>query len=71
VILSEKDQARLEFLREAKPNSWLAISDDGFELFGQGDTPEEALEQARKKGHNDAVLTMTPPSWQPRILCCE
>src|ERR1022692_426275 len=61
MTLSPKDEARLKFLREAKPNSWFAVSEDGFELFGQGDTPEEALEQAREKGHSDPVLTMAPP----------
>jgi len=70
MIPSAKDQARLEFLRAAKPGSWLALSQDGYELLGQGDTPEEALEQARKKGHEDPVLTMVPPDWRPRILCC-
>jgi len=71
VALSTKDEARLDFLRHAKPGSWLAISEDGYELFGQGDTPEEALEQASKGGHQDAVLTMLPPEWRPRILWCE
>jgi hypothetical protein len=64
VSLSTKDEARLEFLRHAKPGSWLAVSEDGYELWGHGDTPEEALEQARKKGHDDPVLTMVPPKKQ-------
>jgi hypothetical protein len=68
--LSARDAARLDFLRVAKPGSRLAISEDGYELWGRGDTPEEALEQARKKGHEDPVLTMVPPEWRPRILCC-
>ena len=71
MMLSINDEARLKFLREAKPNSWLAVSEDGYELLGQGDTPEEALEQAKKKGCEDPVLTMVPPDWSPRVLCCE
>ena len=71
MTLSTKDEARLDFLRDAKPGSWLAVSDDGYELLGCGDTPEDALEQARKKGHGDPVLTMVPPEWRPRILWCE
>lgn len=67
--LSARDATRLDFLRDAKPGSWLAISEDGYELWGQGDTPEEALEQARKRGHEDPVLTMVPPEWRPRVLC--
>jgi hypothetical protein len=70
MMLSTKDATRLQFLRDAKPNSWLAVSEDGYELLGQGDTPEEALEQAKKKGCEDPVLTMVPPEWRPRILCC-
>jgi len=69
--LSAREEARLKFLREAKPGSWLAVSEDGYELLGNGDTPEEALEQARQKGHQEPVLTMVPPEWRPRILCCE
>ena len=71
MTLSAKDEARLDFLRDAKPGSWLAVSEDGYELLGQGDKPEEALEQARKNGCEDPVLTMVPPEWRPRILCCE
>jgi len=71
MVLSAKGEARLKFLREAKPNSWLAVSEDGYDLLGQGDTPEEALEQAKKQGFEDPVLTMVPPEWRPRVLCCE
>ena len=71
MVLSTKDEARLDFLREAKPGSWLAVSEDGYELLGQGDTPEQALEQAKKNGCDDPVLTMVPPEWRPRILCCK
>jgi hypothetical protein len=69
--LPAKEDARLKFLRQAKPGSWLAVSEDGYELLGNGDTPEEALEQAKKKGCDEPVLTMVPPEWRPRILCCE
>jgi len=68
MIPSAKEEVRLNFLRTAKPGAWLALSEDGYELWGQGDTPEEALEQARKTGHDDPVLTMVPPDWRPRIL---
>ena len=68
MALSTRDEVRLEFLRQAKPGSWLAVSEDGYELFGEGNTPEEALEQAKRNGHEDAVLTMVPPEWRPRIL---
>ena len=51
--------------------SWLAISEDNYELLGQGETPEEAMEQSRKKGFEDPVLTRVPADWHPRILCCE
>jgi hypothetical protein len=71
MTLSAKDEVRLQFLREAKPDSWLAISEDGYELLGQGDTPEEAFQQAKARGYEDPVLTMVPPEWRPRILCCE
>jgi hypothetical protein len=70
MALSARDEARLKFLREAKPNSWLAVSEDGYDLLGCGDTPEEALEQAKNQGYEDPVLTMVPPEWRPRVLCC-
>ena len=71
MALPAKEEARLKFLREAKPDSWLAVSEDGYDLLGQGDTPEQALEQAKKKGFTDPVLTMVPPDWRPRVLCRE
>lgn len=61
-----RDDVCFKFLQTLKVGSWLAVTEDGYELLGYGDTPEEARAQAQKSGYQDPVLV--PPDWQPRIL---
>jgi hypothetical protein len=38
----------------------VALSYDRKEVLGKGHTPEEALEEANKKGYKDPILTKIP-----------
>ena len=61
-------QDRLNILLKAKPNSWLALSEDESTLVGYGSTYAEAVEAAERNGVADPLLIRTPPAWIP--LAC-
>jgi hypothetical protein len=39
---------------------WVALKDDEVTVVGVGKTPEEALENAKKKGYLDPYITRVP-----------
>jgi hypothetical protein len=61
-------EARLEMLREATPNSCIALSEDESSLVGRGSTYSEASDFADRAGFPNAVLIKIPSSWAPTIL---
>ena len=63
-----EQQARLEILRKAPLDSWIALSADETRLVGVGKTLEEALREAEKNGENDPLILKTPPEWLPLAL---
>ena len=54
---------RLEMLRNAPPNAWLALSEDESRLVGTAPTYDEAVEMAAREGVEDPVLIKTPDDW--------
>jgi hypothetical protein len=54
---------RLEMLRNAPPNAWLALSEDESRVIGTAPTYGEAVELAAKQGVEDPVLIKTPEEW--------
>jgi hypothetical protein len=60
---------RVRILREAEPNSWIALSGDESRLVASGSTYAEAVERAGLEGENDPVLIKTPETWVPMVLC--
>ena len=61
-------EERLQVLRDAPPNSWLALAEDESRVVGQGSTYLEAVKQASDHGEEDPIMIMTPDSWVPMIL---
>ena len=61
-ILMEPKE-RLEILKNAPPNSWLAFSEDESRILGTATTYEEAVALASEKGVEDPVLIKTPDEW--------
>lgn len=57
------NEERLQVLREAPANSWLALSEDESRVVGTGKTYAEAVELAAKEGVEDPVLIKTPDEW--------
>jgi hypothetical protein len=62
------DEERVRILREAKPNSWLALSNDESRVAGRGDSFEQAVEDAKEHGENDPLLIKVPDNWEPRVF---
>ena len=62
------DEERVQILREAKPNSWLALSSDESCVAGRGDSFEQAVEDAKEHGENDPLLIKVPDNWEPRVF---
>lgn len=62
------DEQRVQILREAKPNSWLALSSDESRVAGRGDSFEQAVEDAKEHGENDPLLIKVPDNWEPRVF---
>jgi hypothetical protein len=61
-------ERRLEVLKGAPPNSWLALSHDESTVVGGGATYGEAVREAEQKGEDDPVLIKTPDDWSPMVL---
>jgi len=61
-------QERLQILKEASPNTWLAFSSDESQVVGRGETFSAAADAAEKSGEQDPVIMLVPPTWSPTLL---
>jgi hypothetical protein len=59
---------RLEVLRSAPMNTWIALSADESRIVATGSTFMEADEAAKKTGEEGYFITKTPNSWLPRAM---
>jgi hypothetical protein len=59
---------RLEVLRSAPLNTWIALSADESRIVATGSTFLEADDAAKKTGEEGYFLTKTPNSWLPRAM---
>jgi len=59
---------RVRILRDAAPNSWLALSEDEERLVATASTYEDAVSLAAQKGVDDPVLIKTPGGWLPQVF---
>ena len=68
MIKHEPDAKELDFLHqlEKHENKWVAV--DSQAVIGYGDTPEEALMEARGKGFKNPVLIFIEPVRQRNIF---
>jgi hypothetical protein len=67
-VPKETENRRLELLRSAPMNSWLALSADETRIVATGKTFMEADTVAKKSGEKNYVLTRTPDVWMSRAL---
>jgi hypothetical protein len=57
------EDIRLELLRSAPLNSWVALSEDETKIVATGATYEEVVERSDSAGVSDPVLVKTPKAW--------
>ena len=54
---------RLEALRSAPLDSWVALSEDETRVVAVGATYEEAVRNSERVGVSDPVIVKTPKRW--------
>jgi hypothetical protein len=57
------DDPRINALRSAPLDSWVALDQDESVVVAVGSTYQEAVERSEEKGVTDPVLVKTPKSW--------
>jgi len=67
-VQNDNENRRVELLRSAPLDSWLALSADETRIIAIGSTFTEADAIAKKSGERDYVLTKTPDAWISRAL---
>jgi hypothetical protein len=63
------ESPRLELLRSAPLDAWIAVSRDESRVLATGKTFVEADTAAQKTGEEGYFLIKTPDAWIPRTLC--
>ncbi len=58
-------EKRVRLLREAKPNSWVAFSEDESKVVAYGDTYSEVIREAAGAGETEPVLVKIPAQLGP------
>lgn len=61
--MSPENKIRLELLRSAPLNKWIALSGDESRLIAIGDDYTEVSKKADAVGEEDAVILRTPTDW--------
>jgi hypothetical protein len=61
----EKATARIEALRNAPRNSWVALSEDESRIVATAPSYAEAVKKSAEAGVEDPVLVKTPAEWLP------
>jgi hypothetical protein len=61
--MSPENQTRLELLRSAPTNAWIALSEDESRIIAVGADFGEVSIKADEAGEPDAIILKTPPVW--------
>jgi hypothetical protein len=59
---------RVEALRNAPLNSWIALSEDESTVIASGATYEEVVRESERVGSVDPIILKTPREWSPISL---
>ncbi len=66
IMMSTKERVRV--LREAKPNTWIALSANESSVVAYGNTYAEVVTNAKTKGETDPVILKTPDDWSTKVF---
>jgi hypothetical protein len=67
-FMSPENEIRLNLLRSAPLNSWIALSNDESRIVAVGKSFVEVSEASDKAGCDDPLILKTPPEWLPLSL---
>ena len=59
---------RLQALRDAPPNGWVAFSADETRVVAYGASYDEVVASAEKQGEPDPVVVKVPKDWSTQVL---
>jgi hypothetical protein len=59
------EDARLDVLRSAPLNSWIALSEDESKIVAVGSTFSEVVTNSEEAGVSDPIIIKTPKAWAP------
>jgi hypothetical protein len=63
--MSPENKTRLELLRSAPLNKWIALSEDEASIIAIGDTFGEVSEKSDRAGVSDSLILKIPEEWAP------
>jgi hypothetical protein len=63
--MSSDAQIRLNTLRSAPLNSWIALSEDESRIIAVGSTFKEVSQRSDAVGETDSIILKTPTAWEP------
>ena len=63
--MTPENKIRLELLRGAPLDKWIALSSDESKIVGVGNDYAEAVAKADAAGETDPLILKTPPFWAP------
>jgi Family of unknown function (DUF5678) len=61
-------QARIDALKNAPANGWVAFSEDEERVVAYASTYDEVVEMAEKNGVTEPVIVKIPENWNDRVL---
>ena len=61
-------ESRIEALRNAPGDGWVAFSEDEERVVAYGATYDEAVAEADQKGVRNPVMVKVPQDWSDRVL---
>jgi hypothetical protein len=61
-------EARIEALKNAPRNGWVAFSEDEERLVAYGTTYDEVVKNAEASGVTEPVVVKVPPTWNDMVL---
>lgn len=62
------ETTRIEALRSAPMDTWVALADDESRIVATGSSFSEAQRLAAEKGVTDPIILKTPLEWIDRVL---
>ena len=64
-MLTDAIDPRLEALRSAPLDSWIALSADESKIIAVGSTYGEVVAKSEQAGVDEPLIVKTPPDWSP------